>query len=255
MRCGRLGCERFRENVTVSGSQCNAAESSECGGDVGGSDFAKILARLDAVAHQENWDVLIVVVGRAVTSTSGGLTVLGRAVDEPVGFRHEIQIAASRREEARFDRGADAVLRYGAVLKILGPVNGGDSWNGHCGVGDGLHGAGGVSNVVVDGGIEVEVTAANACDWKLRVLRVGGFGEIEWCKSFYDCGFELGKMEKSGVDASSRHVFGDRHGTVIGAQGNDVISAADLRSRWAKSSPRLRSSVIKMSWISRLRGP
>jgi len=69
-----LGCgagrggffQGFREDVAVAGGKGDSAEGGEGWRDVGGRDGLEVLAGLDAEAHQQNWHVLIVVVGRAV---------------------------------------------------------------------------------------------------------------------------------------------------------------------------------------------
>jgi len=52
----------FGEGVAVAGGEGDAAEGGEGGGDVGGGDGLEVLAGLDAEAHQEDGDVLIVIV-------------------------------------------------------------------------------------------------------------------------------------------------------------------------------------------------
>src|SRR6267142_4964506 len=63
----------FGEDVAVAGGQGDAAEGGEGWGDVGGRDGLEILAGLDAEAHQQDGDVLIVVVGDPVTGRVGAL--------------------------------------------------------------------------------------------------------------------------------------------------------------------------------------
>src|ERR1700722_15057201 len=99
--------------------------------------------------------MLIIIVRCPVASAVGARPSDGGAIDEPVWFGDEVKITAAAREEAGFDRGAEAVLRERRVLEVFGPVDGSDSGNGHGGVGDGLHRAGGVADTVVDGWNEI----------------------------------------------------------------------------------------------------
>ena len=52
----------FGEGVAVAGGESDAAESGKGWGDVGGGDGLEVLAGLDAEAHQDDGDMLIVVV-------------------------------------------------------------------------------------------------------------------------------------------------------------------------------------------------
>src|SRR5436853_5288986 len=76
--------QRFGEHVAVAGGERDSAEGSEGWGDVGGRDRLKVLAGLDAEAHQQNGDVLIVVVGYAVAGTVGTRVSEGSAIEQPV---------------------------------------------------------------------------------------------------------------------------------------------------------------------------
>ncbi len=72
--------------MAVAGGEGDAAEGGEGWRDVGGRDGLKVLAWLDAEAHQEDGDVLIVVVGDAVAGAVGARLAERRAVEEPVGL-------------------------------------------------------------------------------------------------------------------------------------------------------------------------
>ena len=61
----------FGEDMAVARGKRDSAEGSECGRDVGGRYGLKVLAGLDAEAHEKNGDVLIVVVRCAVTGAVG----------------------------------------------------------------------------------------------------------------------------------------------------------------------------------------
>ena len=52
----------FGEDVAVAGGEGDAAEGGEGWGDVGGRDGLEVLAGLDAEAHQQDGDMLIVIV-------------------------------------------------------------------------------------------------------------------------------------------------------------------------------------------------
>ncbi len=72
--------------MAVAGGEGDAAEGGEGWGDVGGRDGLEVLAGLDAEAHQEDGDMLIVVVGDAVAGAVGAGLSEGSAVEEPVGL-------------------------------------------------------------------------------------------------------------------------------------------------------------------------
>src|SRR5258708_14304543 len=76
----------FGEDVAVAGGEGDSAEGGEGWGDVGGGDGLEVLAGLDTEAHQQDGDVLIVVVGHAVAGAVGALLSGWRAVQEPIGF-------------------------------------------------------------------------------------------------------------------------------------------------------------------------
>src|SRR5437660_12923204 len=78
--------EGFGEDVAVAGSEGDAAESGERGGDVGGRDGLEVLAGLDPEAHQQNGDVLVIIVGDAVTGAVRARLSGRSAVKEPVGL-------------------------------------------------------------------------------------------------------------------------------------------------------------------------
>src|SRR5260370_868659 len=85
-----VGFSRFfqglGEDVAVAGGEGDAAEGGEGWGDVGGGDGLEVLAGLDAEAHQEDGDVLIVVVGHAVSGAVGARFSERSAVEKPVGL-------------------------------------------------------------------------------------------------------------------------------------------------------------------------
>ena len=54
--------QAFGKDVAVAGGEGDAAEGGEGGDDVGGRDGLEVLAGLNAEAHQQNGNVLIVVV-------------------------------------------------------------------------------------------------------------------------------------------------------------------------------------------------
>ena len=87
-RCGWRGkfLQGFGEGVAVAGREGDAAEGGEGWGNVGGRDGLEVLAGLDAEAHQQDGDVLIVVVGHAVAGAIGARFSEGCAVQEPVRF-------------------------------------------------------------------------------------------------------------------------------------------------------------------------
>src|SRR6267154_6810736 len=76
----------FAEDVAVAGGQGDAAEGGEGWSNVGRGDGLKVLPGLDAEAHQQNGDVLIVVVRLAVTGAVGTPRSQRSSVHQPVGF-------------------------------------------------------------------------------------------------------------------------------------------------------------------------
>ena len=74
----------FGEDVAVAGGESDSAEGGEGWGDVGGRDGLEVLAGLDAEAHQQDGDVLIVVVGDAVAGAVGARLSRWRAILQPV---------------------------------------------------------------------------------------------------------------------------------------------------------------------------
>ncbi len=76
----------FGEDVAVAGGEGDAAEGGEGWGDVGGRDGLEVLAGLDAEAHQQNGDALVIDVRDAVAGAVGARLAERRAVEEPVGL-------------------------------------------------------------------------------------------------------------------------------------------------------------------------
>lgn len=72
--------------MAIAGGEGDAAEGGERWGDVGGRDGLKVLAGLDAEAHQQDGDVLVVVVGDAVAGAVRARLSDGCAIEEPVGL-------------------------------------------------------------------------------------------------------------------------------------------------------------------------
>ena len=72
--------------MAVAGRKSDAAKGGERGSDVDGRDGLEVLARLDAEAHQQNGDVLVIIVGNAVTGAVRARLSGRSAVKEPVGL-------------------------------------------------------------------------------------------------------------------------------------------------------------------------
>ncbi len=72
----------------------------------------------------------------------------------------------------------------------------------------------------VNVGREIDIAAVDARDCGLWII--DGF------QGHLDALLHFGEMEDAGVGASLLHVFGNGHDAVVGAEGDDVISAADL---------------------------
>jgi len=78
--------EGFCEDAAVAGGESDAAEGGEGWGDVGRRDGLEVLAGLDAETHQQDGDMLVVVVGDAMAGAVGARLSGGSAVQEPVGL-------------------------------------------------------------------------------------------------------------------------------------------------------------------------
>ena len=75
--------------MAVAGGESDSAEGGEGWSDVSGRDGLEVLAGLDAETHQEDGDVLVVVVGDPVAGAVGARLSEGRAIQEPVRFRQD----------------------------------------------------------------------------------------------------------------------------------------------------------------------
>src|SRR5580704_3548480 len=94
---GRSGLrrERFGQYMPVARCERHAAKSGQRRRNVGRSDFAEIFSGLNAETHQKNGHVLVVVV-RAAVAGAGGIRIWRlRSLDEPVGLRNEVKVAAA----------------------------------------------------------------------------------------------------------------------------------------------------------------
>src|SRR6266513_5151639 len=76
----------FAEDVAVAGGQGDSTERGEGWSDVGRGDGLKVLPGLDTEAHEQNRDVLIIVVRLAVAGAVGTPRSQRSAVHQPVGF-------------------------------------------------------------------------------------------------------------------------------------------------------------------------
>ena len=113
--------------MAVAGGERDAAKGGEGRGDVGGSDGLEIFARLNAKAHENDGDVLIVIIRNAVTGSVGAWLACRSAVHEPVRFWHDKEIAAAARKVAKSEGPNQAALRGGEVSQFVGAINGRDA--------------------------------------------------------------------------------------------------------------------------------
>src|SRR2546429_7933040 len=84
--------------MAVAGSEGNAAEGGEGWSNVGGCNRLEVLAGLDVKAHQENGNMLIVVVGDAVGGGVRARLFNGSGIQEPVPVRQDEEVAATSGE-------------------------------------------------------------------------------------------------------------------------------------------------------------
>ncbi len=160
----------FGEDVAVAGSESDAAEGGESWSDIGGRDGLEILAGLDAEAHQQNRDVLIVVVGHAVAGAVGARLSRRGGIEKPVRFWQDEEVAATSGKITIGEGAKRRALRGGPVLEFFSSVNGGDARLVQRGVQDGLHRSRIVLQFVIDAGRKVNIAAADTRDGGLWIL-------------------------------------------------------------------------------------
>ena len=157
--------------MAVAGSEGDAAKGGEGRSDVSGSDGLKIFTGLNAIAHQKNRDVLVVIIGRAVASAVGAGFSQGRAVHEPVGLGNDEQVAAAAGKITVGHSAAGGTLRGGTVAQLFGPVDLGDAGDASNGVEKRFHG------VRISG--QLFVNAFGKVDVATGDPRNGGFIAVE----------------------------------------------------------------------------
>lgn len=204
--------------MAVAGGEGDATEGGEGWGDVGGRDGLEVLAGLDAEAHQQNRDVLIVIVGRDVAGAERARLSQWSSVHEPVRFRQDEQVASAAGEITIGHGAARGALRGGAVAQFFGAIDGGHAGLCQRGVQNALERGAILLQLVIDAGHEINVAAGDPRD--------GGLWVIERFEGFFNPFLHLGQMQDAGVGAGFLHVFGNGHDAVVGAQRDDVISAA-----------------------------
>src|SRR5690348_11835050 len=105
--------------MAVAGGEGDAAEGGEGWSNVGGGDGLEVLAGLDAEAHQQNGDVLIVVVRHAVAGAVGARLPDGSAVQEPIRLRQNEKIAAASGKITIGEGAKRGALCGGAVAQLF----------------------------------------------------------------------------------------------------------------------------------------
>src|SRR5438477_12900190 len=73
--CGGGLFQRFGKHAPIASGQRDSTQRRQCWSDVGRRDASEIFTVLDASAHQQNRNVLIIIVGRPVTGAIGALFV------------------------------------------------------------------------------------------------------------------------------------------------------------------------------------
>ncbi len=172
--------------MAVAGSEGDAAEGGEGGGDVCGRYGLEVLAGLDAEAHQQNGDMLIVVVGNAVAGAVGARLPDGSAVQEPVRFRQDEEVAATSGKITIGESENGGAFGGGAVTQLFGAIDGGDAGLLQRSVQRGLHGGGIVLQLLVDAGHKVNIAAADTCN--------GGLWIFEACEGLLNSFPQLRQM-------------------------------------------------------------
>src|SRR5437773_11688323 len=111
--------------MAVAGSEGNAAEGGEGWSNVGGCNRLEVLAGLDVKAHQQNGNMLIVVVGHAVAGAVRARLSHGAATQEPVGCRPVEEAAATSGNITIHDGANGGALRCGMAPPCFGALDGG----------------------------------------------------------------------------------------------------------------------------------
>src|SRR4029077_21067920 len=122
--------QRFVQDSPIAGSQGNPGERAKRGSDIGGGGGREVFARLNSVTHQQDGHVLVIVVGSAVTGRIAAGFAGGGAIEEPVGFGHDEQVAASAREKTELHGVARLKEAVAATIQVLGAIHGRDSRGG-----------------------------------------------------------------------------------------------------------------------------
>src|SRR6266404_6371123 len=94
----------------------------------------------NAKTHEENRDVLVVVVRAAMRCAVRSGFTRRAAVHEPVGFGNNEQVTTAARKIAVGNRGLNWTLGSRAILHLLGAKNRRDTGLGKCGIDCGTHG-------------------------------------------------------------------------------------------------------------------
>src|SRR6266852_6932735 len=139
---------------------------------------------MDAVAHEEEGDALVVIIRSAVAGAGAAFGAFGGVFGEPVGLLQDEEIAAASGEIVEGEGGAGVVEALGGREEIFGAIDGGDAGHGGCGFEDGAHGLGIVFEAGVASGGKVDVVADDAGD--------GGFGIVEGFERSFDAFLEFG---------------------------------------------------------------
>src|SRR5207249_4689723 len=114
-------------HVRGAGREGNAAEGGEGWSNVGGCNRLEVLAGLDVKAHQQNGNMLIVVLGHAVAGAVRARLSNGSAIQEPVRFRQDEEVAATSGKITIGEGANGGALRCGAVTQFFGAIDGGDT--------------------------------------------------------------------------------------------------------------------------------
>src|SRR5437899_542841 len=181
--------EGFGEDVAVAGSEGDSAEGGERGSDIGGSDGLEILAGLNAKAHQQNGNVLIVVVGDTVTGSVGTRFSRGCAVHQPIGLWNDEEVATAAGRLAEGEGADQGALRGGTILQFFCAIDCGDAGMRQSSFNDRLHSCMVVLQFFVKAGDKVNVTAGDARNRWLWI--------IEGPEGFLDSFLQFRQMQQA----------------------------------------------------------
>lgn len=115
--------------MAVARNQCDAANLGERWRDVGWRRVGVIFAGLNAVAHEDYRNALIVIIGSSMGSAVMARICGGAVIPRPVGLGNDDEIAATRPVEAGGFGAENRIQSRRTAVDIVGEVNLGDAGN------------------------------------------------------------------------------------------------------------------------------